>query len=172
MPRAFFDHIEDGGIPVYGPIDQYAVVREGPPYWFARNMDLDFVTPTLTPKFFVSMFEFDPTKKLQQFIRHRISEMRMEGTFVIPFRPSSRRGVFAQFSLAGVAFFPEGYWDRGVHFEGTAKEIASWSFRILHSEKNSNNPVVQAVESSRQEKARLRVPLTAMQESVPVPEND
>jgi hypothetical protein len=159
MPRAFFDHIEDGGIAIYGPTEQYAVVREGPPYWFARHMDLDFVSPTLAPKALVQFFEFDPTNKLQRFIRHRIGEMRVEGTFVIPFRPSSRSKTFAQYSLAGIAFFPDGYWSRGHHFEGSAKEIASWSFRILHPDKNSNNPVVQAVQRSREEKARLRVPV-------------
>jgi hypothetical protein len=172
MPRAFFDHIEDGGIPVYGQADKYAVVREGPPYWFARHMDLDFASPTLVSKAIVQFFEFDPTNKLQQFIRRRISEMRVEGTFVIPFRPSRKKGIFAQYSLAGLAFFPDGYWSRGHHFEGSAKEIASWSFRILHPEKNSNNPIVHAVERSREEKARLRVPLAVVQESVPVPKDD
>lgn len=152
MPKVFF-RMPDGGLPIYGPCEQYAVVRFEEPHWRAYNMGVDWAGPTGAAKFIVPFFDFDTTYKFQPFLRRRIQEATSDGTFVIPFRPSGKHKIFSQTSLAGLAFFPEGHWDLGFHFEGNAKEIASQAFRMAHSALgDTSHPVGRAVQQSYEEK--------------------
>jgi hypothetical protein len=164
MPRAFFDIIGDGEIAIY-PAEQFAVFAvDGDEHWHAKNFALPFPhAPTGASKALIPFGDFHPANKLQKFLRQRFGEIRLDGTYVIPFRPFGRGGTLAQFSLAGIVFFPDGNWSRGFHHEGSPKELANLAFRVIHSSKNAKHPVVIAARESFREKETNKAPPTPQQ---------
>jgi len=84
--------------------------------------------------------------KFQQWIRNRVAEVNITGTFVVPYMPTGADRNWGQLVYAGLMFLPAlaaekfGKW----HFEGRTKDAGSLAFlatRFLDC-KNVDNPLV------------------------------
>ena len=163
MPKIFFDPIEPGAIPVYGEISQYAICRDY--IWHVHCIDLQFCPITLHPRPLIPTLEFYSRSapqppvpgferpKFQTWLRQRVSEMNMDGLFILPFFHSVGKN-WADFTVAGLLFIPASCASPfQFHFEGSPKEIASYAYKIIHSPWDSQNPFVRATAESYAKKS-------------------
>jgi hypothetical protein len=133
MPRFryYFDALPDGAIAIYETAPSFA---EADLCGWTVHQSLDMhdfgehSQPTMSKKAFVSQFEFHiKGTKFQKWIRNRASEVKIDGTFIIPFRPASNKKPWSNFIIAGMMFIPELEIPKW-HFEGRPKEAASLAF--------------------------------------------
>ena len=129
--RYYFDGIEVGAISVYETAKSFA---EADHYGWTVHHSLNVLDfgehshMTSAKKVIVSQFEFEPKgTKFQKWIRNRVSEVRIDGTFIISFMPIIHQKPFKDFIIAGMMFIPElepTKW----HFEGNPKDASSLAF--------------------------------------------
>lgn len=154
MPRFYFDLVENGALALYGEFSQYAVLKDDG--WCVHGMDFSHfgsdAHPTFAKRAIVDTAEHEFFHK---WLRVSVSQVKVPGLFVIPFRRS-----YPRFILSGLMFLPDGTPFRSPHFVGSSKASATLLFRAASTTgrplTKSTHPIIVSIMQSYNEKLSYR----------------